>query len=42
MVHWLLQLVVVVHIVAENYLENMVAEVDTKNMVVAHIPKKMI
>jgi len=42
MVHWLLQLVVVVHIIAENYLEHMVAEVDTQNMVVAHIPKKMI
>jgi len=42
MVHWFLQLVVVVHIVAENYWEYMVAEVDTQNMVVAHIPKKMI
>jgi len=42
MVHWLLQLAVVVHIIAENYLEHMVAGVDTQNMVVAHIPKKMI
>jgi len=40
--HWLLQLVVVVHIVAENCLEHMVDEVDTQNMVVAHIPKKII
>jgi len=42
MVRWLLQLVVVVHSVAENYLEYIVAKVDTHNMVVAHIPKKMI
>jgi len=42
MVHWLLQIIMVVHIVAENYLEHMVVEVDTQNMVVAHIPKKMI
>jgi len=42
MVHWLLQLAVVVHVVAENYLGHMVAEVDTQNMVVAHIPKNMI
>ena len=41
MVHSLLQIVVVVHIVAENYLEHMIVEVDTQNMVVAHVPKKM-
>jgi len=42
MVHWLLQLVAVVQIVVENYLEHMVVEVDTQNMVVAHILEKMI
>jgi len=42
MVLWLLQLAVVVHIVVETYSEHMVAEVDTQNMVVANIPKKMI
>jgi len=50
MVHWLFQLVVMVHVVVvENQMEHMMAEVDTQNMVVAHgmvvvahIPKKMI
>jgi len=49
MVHWLLQLVVVVYIiVVENQMEHMMAGVDTQNMVVAHgvvvahIPKMMI
>jgi len=49
MVHWLLQLVVMVHdVVVENQMEHMMARVDTQHMVVAHgmvvghIQKKII
>jgi len=40
MAHWWLQLVVVVHIVAENHVKHMVI-VDTQNIVVTHIPEKI-
>jgi len=49
MVHWFLELFVVVHVVVvENQMEHMMASMNTQNMVVAHgmvvahIPKRMI